>query len=149
MSEVDPIERMDEDAWRAGKTAKRVVIIASTAVVSAILIVFPRLRTRIIRKRPESRRATTVRNLIVGKRARSRGPPTVRTLIVSVAYRGWNARAPGPGAIAIPMPRRLAVHSSEPTKITAVTSRPGAADGIDCHVASLGDRTSKCSIVAA
>jgi uncharacterized membrane protein YphA (DoxX/SURF4 family) len=42
-SEVDPIERMDEDAWRAGKTAKRVVIIASTAAISAILIVFPLL----------------------------------------------------------------------------------------------------------
>lgn len=42
-SEVDPIERMDEDAWRAGNTAKRVGIIGTTAVVSAILIVFPLL----------------------------------------------------------------------------------------------------------
>ena len=42
-SEVDPIERMDEDAWRAGNTAKRVGIIGVTAVVSAIMIVFPLL----------------------------------------------------------------------------------------------------------
>jgi uncharacterized membrane protein YphA (DoxX/SURF4 family) len=42
-SEVDPIERLDEDAWRAGKTFKRVAIIGVTAVVSAILIVFPLL----------------------------------------------------------------------------------------------------------
>jgi len=42
-SEVDPIERMDEEAWRAGKNAKRVAIIGVTAVVSAILIVFPLL----------------------------------------------------------------------------------------------------------
>ena len=42
-SEVDPIERMDEDAWRAGKTGKRVAIIGVTAVLSAIMIVFPLL----------------------------------------------------------------------------------------------------------
>lgn len=42
-SEVDPIERMDEEAWRAGQTGKRVGIIGTTAVVSAILIVFPLL----------------------------------------------------------------------------------------------------------
>ncbi len=42
-SEVDPIERLEEDAWRAGKTVKRFAIIGTTAVVSAILIVFPLL----------------------------------------------------------------------------------------------------------
>jgi uncharacterized membrane protein YphA (DoxX/SURF4 family) len=42
-SEVDPIERMDEDAWRAGKTGKRISIIGATAVFSAIMIVFPLL----------------------------------------------------------------------------------------------------------
>jgi hypothetical protein len=42
-SEVDPIERMDEDAWRAGKPGKRVAIIGVTAVLSAIVIVFPLL----------------------------------------------------------------------------------------------------------
>ncbi|MEA2746644.1 MAG: hypothetical protein QOI41_787, partial [Myxococcales bacterium] len=42
-SEVDPIERLDEDAWRAGNTSKRVGIIGATAVVSAFLIVFPLL----------------------------------------------------------------------------------------------------------
>jgi hypothetical protein len=42
-SEVDPIERIEEDAWRAGKTLTRVAIIGTTAVVSAILIVFPLL----------------------------------------------------------------------------------------------------------
>jgi uncharacterized membrane protein YphA (DoxX/SURF4 family) len=42
-SEVDPIERMDEDAWRAGKTGKRIAIIGATAVFSAIMIVFPLL----------------------------------------------------------------------------------------------------------
>jgi uncharacterized membrane protein YphA (DoxX/SURF4 family) len=42
-SEVDPIEKMDENAWRAGNTAQRVGIIGTTAVVSAIMIVFPLL----------------------------------------------------------------------------------------------------------
>ncbi len=42
-SEVDPIERLEEDAWRAGHTVKRFAIIGGTAVVSAILIVFPLL----------------------------------------------------------------------------------------------------------
>lgn len=42
-SEVDPIERMDLAAWRAGKPLKRVAIIGSTAVVSAVLIIFPLL----------------------------------------------------------------------------------------------------------
>ncbi|MDB4937387.1 MAG: hypothetical protein JWP87_4359 [Labilithrix sp.] len=42
-SEVDPIERKDEEAWRAGKPMKRFAIIASTAVISAIVIVFPLL----------------------------------------------------------------------------------------------------------
>lgn len=42
-SEVDPIERLEEDAWRAGKTLKRFAIIGTTAVISAILIVFPLL----------------------------------------------------------------------------------------------------------
>ena len=40
-SEVDPIERLDEDAWRAGKPMKRVAIVGVTAVVSAVVIVFP------------------------------------------------------------------------------------------------------------
>ena len=42
-SEVDPIEQLDENAWRAGNTAQRVGIIGTTAVVSAIMIVFPLL----------------------------------------------------------------------------------------------------------
>jgi hypothetical protein len=42
-SEVDPIEKMDLEAWREGKPMKRFVIIGVTAVASALLIVFPLL----------------------------------------------------------------------------------------------------------
>ena len=42
-SEVDPIEKMDLEAWRAGKPLKRFMIIGATATVSAVLIIFPLL----------------------------------------------------------------------------------------------------------
>ena len=42
-SEVDPIEKMDLEAWRAGKPLKRFMIIGFTAVTSAVLIIFPLL----------------------------------------------------------------------------------------------------------
>jgi hypothetical protein len=42
-SEVDPIEKMDLEAWRAGKPLKRFVIIGATAAVSAVVVIFPLL----------------------------------------------------------------------------------------------------------
>jgi len=42
-SEADPIEALDEAAWRAGKYLKRVAIIGGSTLISALLVIFPLL----------------------------------------------------------------------------------------------------------
>jgi hypothetical protein len=42
-SEADPIEALDEAAWRRGNYFRRLALIGGSAIVSALLVVFPLL----------------------------------------------------------------------------------------------------------